>query len=255
MPPPTDETIFTGVGVALVTLFADDGAVDTAATARHAARMADLGMQAIVVAGSTGEAAALDASERLDLIVAVRDAVDVPVIAGTGAPSARQAAQLTADAGRASATAALVLSPPHTQDPRPYYTTVAEAAEGLPLLGYHYPKMSAPGLSLADLADLPLLGLKDSSGDPNRLLAEVTTYEGHLYVGSSALLSLAGPIGVTGAILALANAQPEDCIAAFAGDAAAQRRLAPHHLALSPAPHGIKRQCAARWGTSRASRL
>src|SRR4051795_11716567 len=66
--------LFTGVGVALVTLFRDDGSVDAPATAEHARRLADLGIRAIVVAGSTGEAAALDADERVRVLAAVRDA-------------------------------------------------------------------------------------------------------------------------------------------------------------------------------------
>ena len=54
------------------------------------------GIDAVVVAGSTGEAATLDDEERSDLLIAVRSAVDgrVPVLAGTGATSARQAVVL-----------------------------------------------------------------------------------------------------------------------------------------------------------------
>lgn len=52
-------SLFTGVGVALVTLFRDDGALDAAATAELAAALTDLGVRAVLVAGTTGEAAAL----------------------------------------------------------------------------------------------------------------------------------------------------------------------------------------------------
>ncbi|MGH9286064.1 MAG: dihydrodipicolinate synthase family protein, partial [Acidimicrobiales bacterium] len=51
---------FRGVGVALVTLFDERGGLDAGATADHAARLVELGVAAVVVAGSTGEAAALD---------------------------------------------------------------------------------------------------------------------------------------------------------------------------------------------------
>ena len=76
---------FRGVGVALLTLFDDDLEVDVPATAAHAARLVELGVQAVVVAGSTGEAGALEPHERAALVGAVRQAVDVPVRAGTGA--------------------------------------------------------------------------------------------------------------------------------------------------------------------------
>jgi len=59
--------IFSGVGVALVTLFDDRGEVDAKATAGLAVRLVDQGMRAIVVAGSTGEASSLDPGERLAL--------------------------------------------------------------------------------------------------------------------------------------------------------------------------------------------
>ena len=50
------QPLFSGVGVALVTLFQDDGTLDAAATAGHAARLVELGIRAVVVAGTTGEA-------------------------------------------------------------------------------------------------------------------------------------------------------------------------------------------------------
>jgi 4-hydroxy-tetrahydrodipicolinate synthase len=94
--------VFTRVGVALVTLFDDDGALDAPATARLASVLVDAGVQAVVVAGTTGEAAALDREERVELLRAVRAGLPAtPVIAGTGAPSARQAVRLTRDAQRA----------------------------------------------------------------------------------------------------------------------------------------------------------
>ncbi|MGH9084037.1 MAG: dihydrodipicolinate synthase family protein, partial [Acidimicrobiales bacterium] len=62
--------IFSGVGVALVTLFDDEGEIDAPATADHAARLVERGVSAVLVAGSTGEASALDAEERSDLLIA-----------------------------------------------------------------------------------------------------------------------------------------------------------------------------------------
>lgn len=250
------QPVFTGVGVALATLFDPDLAVDVDATRDHAVRLVEAGLQAVVVNGSTGEAAALDRDERRALIAAVKEAVDVPVVAGTGAPSARQAVTLSLDALSAGADALLVLSPPGTADALPYYATVRAAVPDTPLLGYHYPTASAPGLAVDDLPGLPVDGLKDSSGDANRLLATLEIFDRPLYTGSSAVLSLAGPLGCTGAILGLANVDPEGCIAAFAGDAAAQRALAQHHLTMGVRfPASLKALMAERWGTPEHRRL
>ena len=248
---------FTGVAVALVTLFDDAGDLDAPATADLAAQLVALGVRAVVVAGSTGEAAALSPEERIELLRAVRAAVtDVPVVAGTGAPSARQAAALTAFAVDNGADAVLALSPPGAADPRPYYDEVAKAAGAVPALAYHWPALSPPGIPVPMLPDLPVAGCKDSSGDPNRLLETLAGYDGPLYVGSSAILALAGPVGCAGAILGLANADPEGCIAAFAGDAAAQRALATGHARSSASfPLGVKQLAAERFGTSTVTRM
>jgi 4-hydroxy-tetrahydrodipicolinate synthase len=244
--------VFAGVGVALVTLFTGDGAIDPGPTSKLASELVARGMRAVLVCGTTGEAATLAEAERAALVRAVRAALpaDVPVLAGTGAPSARQAAALTASAVRAGADAVLAFPPPGSRDLAGYYAAVATAAGDRPVLAYHFPQVSAPGVPVEALAGLPVAGLKDSSGDPDRLLDEVANYPGALYVGSSALLALAGPMGAAGAILALANLEPEACVAAFAGDAAAQRGLAGLHLAVKRGgPAALKAVLARTNGT------
>jgi len=253
MPP-----LFTGVGVALVSLFDDDRRLDTAATADLAVQLTGLGMRSVLVAGTTGEAMALSVEERSALISAVRAAVpaDVPVIAGTGAPTGDQSAHLTERAFDAGADAALVLSPPAVADPRPYFDRVAQAGNGRPLLAYHFPFASAPGIPVEVLADLPVSGLKDSCGDAGRLIEEVEQFEGDIYVGNTTMLTLGGALGVTGAILVLANAEPERCIAAFEGDAKAQVELAaPHRASMVVFPAGIKQLVADRFVVSAVARV
>jgi dihydrodipicolinate synthase/N-acetylneuraminate lyase len=250
--------VFTGVGVALVTLFDDDGEVDTPATAGLASRLVEAGARAVVVAGSTGEGAALAADERTRLLDAIRQVIDgaVPVLAGTGAPSARQAAALTVGAVEHGADAVLTLSPARSNDLQGYYAAVVDAAGATPVLAYHYPNASAPGIPVEALPSLPVAALKDSSGEPERLLRELTEWDRPVYVGSSAILSFAGPLGCAGAILALANAEPERCAAAFAGDVTAQRDLTAAHVAAHDRfPRRLKEMVADRFGTSTASRL
>ena len=252
------EPLFTGVGVALATLFADDGGVDAKATADHAATLVDLGVRGVVVAGSTGEANALTTEERVALLTETRRAVPagVPVIAGTGGPSARQAAALTRTAREAGADAVLALCPPRNNDPRPYYDAVAEAAGDLPALAYHFPQTAPPGIPVDALADLPVQGMKDSSGDPERLLAELAVFERPVWVGAASMVLMASALGLPGAILAVANVDPEHAIAAFAGDPKAQQALLPAHNRVKASfPFGLKDAIADRFGTSRTTRL
>jgi 4-hydroxy-tetrahydrodipicolinate synthase len=252
------EPLFRGVGVALATLFDEAGELDAKATAGHAATLVELGVRAVVVAGSTGEATALTSEERIALLTETRGAVgaEVPVVAGTGAPSARQAAALTLEAREAGADAVLALCPPRNNDPRPYYQAVAEAAGGLPSLAYHFPQTAPPGIPVEALEELPVQGLKDSSGDPERLLAELAVFHRPLYVGSAPLVLMAGSLGIAGVILAVANVDPEHAIAAFAGDPAAQQALLAAHKRVKQAfPFGLKQAMADRFGTSPTTRL
>ena len=248
---------FTGVGVALVTLFDDEGEIDAPATADHAARLVDAGVEGVIVAGTTGEAATLDDEERSDLLIAVRSAVDgrVPVIAGTGAPSARQAVLLSLRAAGDGADGLLVLSPSGVPDPRPYYERVTSAVD-VPVLAYHFPKVSVPGVPVDVLRELPVAGIKDSSGDAERLLLEADELSAGVYTGHASLIHLAGAIGCAGAILALANVDPEGCLRAWKGDGTVQRELISGHRSNALAGiAGLKRALCALHGTSPVARV
>jgi dihydrodipicolinate synthase/N-acetylneuraminate lyase len=251
--------LFRGVGVALVTLFDGSGELDAPATAGHAARLVAKGIKAVLVAGTTGEAGALEPAERTQLLAAVRNVLpgpgDAVLIAGTGAPSTRQATRLTAAARDAGADAVLALSPAGCTDSRPYYEAVVAAARDIPVLAYHFPRASSPGIAVEALPDLPVAGMKDSSGDAGRLPATLSSWDRPVYPGSSTLTLLAASLGCPGVILALANAEPEACVAAFAGDAGAQLKMAEYRAAEARPPLGIKQLTAARFGCSATARL
>ncbi len=258
---------FAGVGVALVTLFDERGEADPSATAELASRLVGCGVRSVLVAGSTGEASALEPSERAALVSAVRAVLpdDVPVLAGSGAPSARQASILTSMVIDAGADLVLALAPPQSSDPRAYYDALAEVAGTDRLLAYHFPAVSQPGIPVPVLPELPVCGVKDSSGDLLRLYDEVRTFGGAIYTGSANLVCVAGMLGCSGAILAIANVCPELAISAF-GDrnvatpvepaAKAQLALYEESLRVSKGwPRSLKEAVAARWGTSTVCRM
>ena len=251
------DPVFTGVGVALVTLFDDQYALDADGTARLAAQLVELGADAIVVAGTTGEADALDDEERLALFSAVRAAVPAtPVVGGAGAASTHQAARLTASAVDTGVDAVIARTPRGLADPTGYYREIAAAAGSTPVLAYHFPAVSPPGIPVEMLPSLPVAGCKDSSGDPTRLLATVASYPGPVWTGNPALIHMAGALGCAGGILALANVAPELCSGAFSGDADALREVTPTHLACErDFPRGVKQLVAKRFGTSETVRM
>src|SRR4051812_23482813 len=133
--------LFSGAGVALVTLFDDDGRLLVEETVEHAVDLVERGITAVVVSGTTGESWALGVDERLELCAAAAEALDgkAPVIVGSGHLDDDDAGRLVASAADAGAAAVLALSPPHVDDVRPHYDALAAQAGALALLAYHFP--------------------------------------------------------------------------------------------------------------------
>ena len=72
----------------------------------------------------------------------------------------------------ALAPAALVLSP-HHGDITHFYNDVVSSAGAMPVVAYHHPSVSPHGIPIDTLKSLKVAGLKDSSGNPERLLEEL----------------------------------------------------------------------------------
>jgi dihydrodipicolinate synthase/N-acetylneuraminate lyase len=252
------DPLWTGTAVALVTLFDDDGGLQAGPTAEHAARLVSLGVRAVLVNGTTGEAAALSDTERTAVVAAVKQSCpDVPVLAGASGEWWRPAAERVAAAVAAGADAVLV-APPRSGAPiEGYYARVAKAAAGVPVLAYHYPGAAGGEVPVDALPTLPVTGVKDSTGSPERLAAQLDLgWSGAVYTGSAALLGYAGWLGAAGAIVAAANLVPEQCVAAWDGDADAQREvLRAERAAGQRFPGSLKEAMAKRFGTSTGSRV
>jgi dihydrodipicolinate synthase/N-acetylneuraminate lyase len=169
--------------------------------------------------------------------------------AGVSAPD------LTRRAAAHGASGALVLSPAHG-DVREFYGEVTSAAGSMPVIAYHYPAMSGtPGISIDDLKVIKVAGIKDSTGDNERLLEELVHGGKPVYVGNAASTAYAGLLGCTGAILATANLEPELCMDAFSGNVRAQKDLLPYHqIVVQKGVKGIKEELARRFGTSTVCR-
>jgi 4-hydroxy-2-oxoglutarate aldolase len=209
------------------------------------AHMAD-GLDGVVVAGSTGEAALLDESERGVLAAAAREVVprDKRVIIGTGAESARQCLVRCKQAKDAGADAVLVVAPHYYSNAMSrealatHYQRVADGSP-LPVMLYNIPKymhFALPADLVAELAQHKnVVGIKDSSGDVNMLKGFLAAQSDSFSVitGSGSTLQPALEAGARGGILAVslfAAALSREVLAAVrAGDTArataAQARL------------------------------
>jgi 4-hydroxy-tetrahydrodipicolinate synthase len=232
--------MITGSLVAIVTPMFADGGLDFAALRRlvdfHVAEKTD----AIVVVGTTGESPTVDVEEHCALIrTAVTHAAGrIPVIAGTGANSTREAIELTRFAREAGAAAALSVVPyynkPTQEGIYQHFRAIAEAVE-IPLILYN-----VPGRTVADanndtvlrLAQIPnIIGIKDATGDIGRacdLIARAP--EGFaLYSGDDMTAMAAMLHGFHGVVSVTANVAPrqmhELCVAALAGEGRAAREI------------------------------
>ena len=96
---------------AMVSPFGADESLDLEGAQKLAKWLVANGNDGLVIAGTTGEAPTLTHDEQIALIEAVVDAVDVPVIAGTGSNDTRAAIELTERASAAGATAILSVTP------------------------------------------------------------------------------------------------------------------------------------------------
>ena len=168
--------LFEGCATALVTPF-QNGSLDKTAFLRLLRRQIESGIDALVVAGTTGESPTLtDAEKRWLFTAAVREtaAADrkIPIIAGTGSNNTRRACELSRMAEDCGCDGLLVVTPYYNKASEAglisHYETIADATS-LPIIAYHVPARTGCKMSPAAckrLSDHPrILGLKDATGD------------------------------------------------------------------------------------------
>ncbi len=169
--------MFEGIHTALITPFRD-GQVDEDALRGLVERQIAAGVDGLVPCGSTGESATLSHLEhrRVVEIVIETAAGRVPVIAGTGSNSTREAIELTMHAKQAGADGALLLSPyynkPTQEGIYAHYAAVAKETN-FPILIYNIPGRTASNISAETVARLARLenvvGIKEASGDLDQM--------------------------------------------------------------------------------------
>ena len=240
-----------GIFGPVTTPFAPNGEIDTAAFAFNIRAHMDAGLSGVVIAGSTGEAALLDESERSSLIEVAREIVpkNKLVIAGAGAESTRYAIRLAKNAAARGADAVLVVAPHYysaamTSDVLlKHYRAVADASP-IPVILYNIPKymhFAIPATVVAELAKHPnIIGIKDSSGNREMFagFAEAKSPTFSLLSGSGAMLQYSMSLGAKGGILGVSLFAPSLALeihsAMNRGDTAAathaQEKVAPLHM-------------------------
>jgi 4-hydroxy-tetrahydrodipicolinate synthase len=211
-------TMFSGSIVALVTPMQVDGTVDHGALERLVDFHVSNGTNAIVAVGTTGESPTLSVEEHIEVVkrVVARAAKRIPVIAGTGANSTREAIELTQLAKDVGADACLSVTPyynkPTQEGLYQHFKAIAEAVS-VPILLYNVPGRTACDLkpdTVQRLADIPnIVGLKEApSLERNRELLARVGGRLALFSGDDDLACESVLAGFQGVISVTANIAP-----------------------------------------------
>ena len=241
----TDTDIdFRGVFPAMTTPFTDDEEIDFENLRENARRLAEAGVDGLVPVGSTGESATLSHDEHVEVVEAVIDAVegyDVPVVAGSGSNSTREAVELSRRSAEAGADALLLISPyynmPEPAGMEEHFRAVADAVD-LPQIIYNVPGRTGRNIEVETAVALArhenVRGYKAASGDLGRIseVIERTRDEAFAVLsGDDALTLPVMAVGGTGTISVTANVEPERVVdlvhSALDGDY--ERARAVHH--------------------------
>ena len=232
--------MFSGSIVALVTPMRADGGVDYSALDRLVDFHVANGTDAIVAVGTTGESPTLDVEEHMAVVhrVYTRVGGHIPVIAGTGANSTREAVEWTVMAEKIGVAGCLVVTPyynkPTQEGLYQHYKAIAEAVT-LPLILYNVPGRTGVDMKPDTVVRLSsiknIVGIKEASGslDRNREL-KARFGDSFLLLGGDDDIGCESVLaGFNGVISVTANVAPramhDMCAAARAGDAVRARAI------------------------------
>ncbi len=206
---------FGAVVCAMVTPFTDDGALDVDGAARLARWLTERGVDGLVIAGTTGESPVLTDDEKQQLWRAVREAVTVPVVAGSTSNDTAHSVELTKQATEAGVAGILAVAPYYNRPPQrgleAHFRAIAGATD-LPVVLYDIPVRTGRKIEHDTLLRLArdtanIVGVKDAAGNPAasaKLIAEAPPgFE--LYSGDDNLTLPLLAVGAVGVISVAAH--------------------------------------------------
>ncbi|MCR5527327.1 MAG: 4-hydroxy-tetrahydrodipicolinate synthase [Lachnospiraceae bacterium] len=211
--------VFKGAGVAIVTPFKDNGDVNYEKFGEIIDLQIQNGTDAIIVCGTTGEAATLTEEEHLDAIkyCVEKVAKRVPVIAGTGSNCTRTAVYLSQEAEKAGADALLLVTPYYNKTTQAglvdHFKTVAGSVN-IPIILYSV--KSRTGVNIAPetvkilVNEVPnIVGIKEASGDISQVAKiKAICPEVDLYSGNDDQVIPILSLGGLGVISVVSNVAP-----------------------------------------------
>jgi 4-hydroxy-tetrahydrodipicolinate synthase len=263
-----------GSMVAIVTPMLEDGSLDYPGLKNLLDWHVTEGTDGIVIVGTSGESPTVSVEEHCELIRVTVDHIRgrIPVIAGTGGNSTREAIELTEFAKKVGADASLQVVPyynkPTQEGMYQHFKTIAEKVD-LPVILYNVPGRTVADLAgetTVRLAGVPgIIGIKDATGNLERgsmLLAELKA-AGHadfaVLSGDDLSAILLMLMGGKGNISVTANVAPrlmhELCAAAMADDVARARAIQYQLLAVHKAMFTEANPIPVKWALHQMGKI
>ncbi len=209
--------MFEGVIPALVTPFDENLNVDYRGIERNL-EFLEKYVDALVPAGTTGEAATLSYQEHIEVVRHVAEVSKLPVIGGAGSNSTREAVFLAKEVEKAGAEAAMLVTPyynkPNADGLYLHYKTVAESVS-IPIIIYNVPSRTACNITpdvVEKLAEIDnIVGIKEASGNLRQVCEIIKrTPEDFVLLSGDDFLTLAILcLGGRGVISVAANVAPK----------------------------------------------
>lgn len=225
--------IFTGSGVAIITPFHEDGSINF----DHLGALIDFQLanntDAIIIAGTTGEASTMTDEEQVAVVKYTVDRVNgrIPVIAGAGSNDTRHGIRLAKMCEEVGVDGLLLVTPYYNKTSQrglyQHFKVTAEAVS-IPIILYNVPgrtNLTIQPDTLAELAKIPnIVGLKDATGDLGYTgkVKSVVPEDFAIYSGNDDVVVPLLSLGGSGVISVWANVCPQEvhdmCAAFFSGN-------------------------------------
>lgn len=259
-----DPSAIRGAITPLVTPFGADGSLDLDSLAKLIDWQLEHGSHGISVGGSTGEPTSQTVAERIGVMRAAAQAIDgrVPFLPGTGTALMSETLELTAEAERLGASAALVVTPYYGRAQQDglfrWYSRVAGEFPDLPIIVYNVPIRAAVDIAPATVAKLRrahdnIVGIKETTKDFEHV-SYVLDACGTDFIALSGIELLCYPmltLGGRGHLSCVGNFAPRPVAELYdafaAGDHARARRLHYDLHALVDAAFAETNPVPAKW--------
>ena len=215
----SDNTVFTGAAVAIVTPMHSDGSVNYDKLGEIIDAQINSCTDAIVICGTTGESATLSGEEHMECIKYAVEKVNkrVPVIAGTGSNDTAYAVEMSADAEKVGVDALLLVTPYYNKTSQrgliAHFTAIADAVN-IPIILYNVPSRTGCKIEISTYKELAkhknIVATKEACGDISFVAEIAAETDLAIYSGNDSEILPIMSLGGKGVISVASNIIPKE---------------------------------------------